>query len=277
VQGVTLRSSASEGDEYVLADKRRLHQVLVNYLANAVKYTPPGSVATVESTSTRDGWLRIAVVDNGRGIAPELLEQLFTPFERIGADQTVVEGTGLGLAHSKALAEHMGGSVGADSTVGQGSAFWVELPLGRAPAERAEDRVRREVTVDASVTGTVLSIEDNAANTLLLQRLLTHRPGLRLQSAVLGRVGVELAKELRPDLIALDLHLPDISGETVLTLLRSDERTNDIPVVILSADATRRQIDHLLAIGAAAYLTKPLDLMHLLSIIDQHIGTSRTE
>jgi CheY-like chemotaxis protein len=94
---------------------------------------------------------------------------------------------------------------------------------------------------------------------------------------VLGRVGLELAKELRPDLIALDLHLPDISGETVLTLLRSDERTNNIPVVILSADATRRQIDHLLSIGAAAYLTKPLDLMHLLTIIDQYIGTSRTE
>jgi PAS domain S-box-containing protein len=270
-QGVTLRSSASDGDYYVRADKRRLHQVLVNYLANAIKYTPAGSVITVESTTIRDGWLRIAVVDNGAGIPAELLERLFSPFERIGADQTVVEGTGLGLAHSKVLAEHMGGSVGVDSTVGQGSAFWVELPQGQAPADRAADPGRRQVTVDASVTGTVLYIEDNAANTLLLQRLLTHRPGLSFQSAVLGRVGLELAKELRPDLIALDLHLPDISGETVLTLLRSDERTNGIPVVILSADATLRQIDHLLSIGAAAYLTKPLDVMHLLSIIDQFI------
>lgn len=277
-EGVTLRStSALDGDEYVMADKRRLHQVLVNYLANAIKYTPPGSVTTVESTTVRDGWLRIAVVDNGRGIPPELLERLFTPFERIGAELTVVEGTGLGLVHSKALAEHMGGSVGADSTIGDGATFWVELPLAQAPTHPADDHSRRQVTVDATVSGTVLYIEDNAANTLLLERVLAHRPGLRFRSTMLGRLGLELANELRPDLIALDLHLPDISGETVLTLLRSDPRTTDIPVVILSADAIRRQIDHLLSIGAAAYLTKPLDVTHLLAIIDQYVGTSETE
>jgi CheY-like chemotaxis protein len=251
--------------------------VLVNFLANAIKYTPPGSVTTVESTAIRGGWLRIAVVDNGGGIPPELLDRLFTPFERIGAEQTGVEGTGLGLAHSKALAEHMGGSIGADSTLGRGSAFWVELPLGQAPARQADDHGSRPVTVDASVSGTVLYIEDNAANTRLLERVLAHRPGLELRSAMLGRLGLDLARELRPDLIALDLHLPDISGETVLTLLRGDSRTSDIPVVILSADATRRQIDHLLSIGAAAYLTKPLDVTHLLTIIDQYVGTSGTE
>ncbi len=277
-QGVTLRSiSASDGDEYVMADKRRLHQVLVNYLANAIKYTPPGSVTTVESTSVRDGWLRIAVVDNGHGIPSDLLDRLFSPFERIGAEQTVVEGTGLGLAHSKALAEHMGGSVGVDSTFGHGSTFWVELPIGQPPARQADDHSRRPVTADTGVSGTVLYIEDNAANTLLLERLLAHRPGLRLRSAVFGRLGLELAKQLRPDLIALDLHLPDIAGETVLNMLRSDPRTNDIPVVILSADATRRQIDHLLSIGATAYLTKPLDVTHLLKIIDQCVGPSPTE
>jgi CheY-like chemotaxis protein len=171
----------------------------------------------------------------------------------------------------------MGGSVGADSRFGHGSTFWVELPLSQAPARQADDRSRRQVTVDASVTGMVLYIEDNAANTLLLKRLLNHRPGLRLESAMLGRRGLEMARELRPDLIALDLHLPDISGETVLTLLRSDPGTSDIPVVILSADATRRQIDHLLSIGAAAYLTKPLDVTRLLTIIDQYVGTSRVE
>jgi CheY-like chemotaxis protein/nitrogen-specific signal transduction histidine kinase len=272
-QGVALRStSANDADPYVMADKRRLHQVLVNYLANAIKYTPPGSVATVQSTTIRDGWLRIAVVDDGHGIPPELLNRLFKPFERIGAEQTVVEGSGLGLAHSKALVEDMGGTVGADSTFGQGSTFWVELPLGDAPTRQADDPGRRQDTIDANVSGTVLYIEDNSANTLLLERLLTRRPGLRLRSAMLGRLGLDLARELRPDLIALDLHLPDISGETVLTMLRSDPRTDDIPVVILSADATPRQIDHLLSIGAAAYLTKPLDVMQLLTIIDQYVG-----
>ncbi|MCU1461801.1 MAG: Multi-sensor hybrid histidine kinase [Acidimicrobiales bacterium] len=274
-QGVTLRAtSVRDADDYVMADRRRLHQVLVNYLANAIKYTPPGSVATVESTAIRDGWLRIAVVDNGRGIPAELLDRLFKPFDRIGAEQTSVEGTGLGLAHSKALAEHMGGSVGADSTLGRGSTFWVELPLGEAPARRADVSGRRHDAIDANVSGTVLYIEDNSANTLLLERLLTRRPGLRLRSAMLGRLGLDLARELRPDLIALDLHLPDISGETILTILRSDPRTEDIPVVILSADATLRQIDHLLAMGAAAYLTKPIDVMQLLTIIDQYVGGS---
>jgi PAS domain S-box-containing protein len=272
-QGVTLRStSIRDADEYVMADRRRLHQVLVNYLANAIKYTPSGSLTTVESTAIRDGWLRIAVTDNGQGIPAELLGRLFKPFDRIGAEQTSVEGTGLGLAHSKALAEHMGGSVGADSTLGDGSTFWVELPLGEAPVRQADDLSRRHDAIDANVSGTVLYIEDNSANTLLLERLLTRRPGLRLRSAMLGRLGLDLARELRPDLIALDLHLPDISGETVLTMLRSDPRTEDIPVVILSADATPRQIDHLLSIGAAAYLTKPIDVMQMLSVIDQHVG-----
>jgi CheY-like chemotaxis protein len=277
-QGVTLQwTSAGEGDNYVMADKRRLHQVLVNYLANAIKYTPSGSVTTIESTAIKDGWLRVAVVDNGRGIPPELVDRLFTPFDRIGAEQTGVEGTGLGLAHSKALAEGMGGSVGAESTVGQGSTFWVDLPVSPAPAHRVDDRAPRSRAVDTTVSGLVLYIEDNAANTRLFERTLTHRPGVRVHTAKLGRQGLELARELRPDLIALDLHLPDISGETVLTMLRSDPRTRDIPVVILSADATRRQIDHLLSIGAAAYLTKPLDVMHLLTIIDQFIRTPKTE
>jgi PAS domain S-box-containing protein len=277
-QGMTLRSTApSGGDEYVMADKRRLHQVLVNYLANAIKYTPPGSLTTVETAAVRDGWVRIAVVDNGHGIPPELLDRLFQPFERIGADQSVVEGTGLGLAHSKALAERMGGRVGADSTVGRGSSFWVELPLAHAPTRLADDLGSGQVAVNATISGTVLYIEDNAANTLLLERALAHRPGLRLRSAMLGRLGLDLAKEMRPDVIALDLHLPDISGETVLTMLRNDARTRDIPVLILSADATRRQIDHLLSIGAAAYLTKPLDVTHLLTTIDQLIGATATE
>jgi len=275
-KGVTLRSTPPiDSDVFVMADKRRLHQVLVNYLANAVKYTPAGTMTTVECTTVRTGWLRIAVADNGPGIPRELLDRLFQPFDRIGAEQTGVEGTGLGLAHSKALAEHMGGSVGVESTVGQGTAFWVELPLAEAPVGLVEEGDRRQAEREADVVGTVLYIEDNVTNTLFFERVLARRPGLRLRSATLGRLGLELATDIHPDLIALDLHLPDISGETVLTMLRDDPRTHSIPVVILSADATRRQIDHLLAVGADAYLTKPLDVTQLLAIIDRLVGIAR--
>jgi CheY-like chemotaxis protein len=276
-KGISLQSTlegAGDADRHVLADSRRLHQVLVNFLANAVKYTPAGCTATVESEARDDGRrLRITVVDDGPGLSPEHVERLFTPFDRLGAEQSGIEGTGLGLAHSKALADGMGAVVGADSRLGVGSRFWIELAVGQAPLARLVDE-RTRIVVDQDIVGTVLSVEDNAANTLLLERVLAQRPAIRLVTTTLGRRGLELAQEIRPDLVALDLHLPDISGETVLTLLRSDERTADIPVIVLSADANRRQVDHLLALGASAYLTKPLDVPLLLAVVDEILGTS---
>lgn len=261
---------------HITADRRRLHQVLVNMLSNAIKYAPPGSTARMESIVLPDGHARISVIDNGPGIPSHLLDRLFVPFERIGAETTSVEGTGLGLALSKALTIGMGGRIGVDSSVGRGSTFWIELPIAdevRVPDDSS--RPQAPVT-DALVSGTMLYIEDNPTNTQLLERLLKRRPGVRLQSARLGREGLELAREQPPDLIALDLHLPDISGEAVLIELRSDPRTRHIPIVILSADATRGQIDHLLSIGAASYLTKPLDLTQLLTTIDESLATSES-
>jgi CheY-like chemotaxis protein/anti-sigma regulatory factor (Ser/Thr protein kinase) len=270
---ITLRSAiADSATWHVMADHQRLRQVLVNYLSNAIKYTLPGSTATISANQAHDGWLRIAVTDDGPGIPSTLLERLFQPFERIGAEQAGIEGTGLGLAHSKALVERMGGRIGVDSTVGSGSTFWLELrevdPAAEPPA--ASEHV---TVVDRTETvGSLLYIEDNPSNLRLVERALDHRPGIEFLSAMLGRVGLDLAREHRPDLIILDLNLPDIGGDQVLAALRADPLTAAIPVVILSADATRRQRDRLLALGARAYLTKPLDLRTFLSTVDDLLG-----
>lgn len=273
---ISLRSTLDDDRAaHVMADPQRLRQVLVNFLSNAIKYTPRGSTATTSARHVGDGWLRIAVSDDGPGIPAMLLGRLFHPFERIGADQTGVEGTGLGLAHSKALVDRMGGRIGAESTVGVGSIFWVELPVADPSPDTPLPASEGEASVDHSQTaGSLLYIEDNPSNLRLVERALEHRPGIRLLTAMLGRVGLDLAREHQPDLILLDLNLPDVGGESVLAELRAHPRTMGIPVVIMSADATRRQIEHLLAVGAEAYLTKPLDVRAFLSMLDDHLGGS---
>jgi CheY-like chemotaxis protein len=266
---ITVRSAIPGGDPaLVMADRQRLRQVLVNFISNAIKYTPAGSSATVSVTAADPGWLRIAVSDDGPGIAPESVKRLFQPFERIGAEQTTIEGTGLGLAHSKALVERMGGRIGAASTVGSGSTFWLELAVA-AQAEPMLNAAPPDLPRgDALVRGTLLYVEDNAANLRLVERALAHRPGVRFLPAMLGRVALELAAEHQPEMILLDLNLPDIGGDEVLVALRSDPRTQAIPVVVLTADATQQQRSRLLSLGASSYLTKPLDLGSLLSTID---------
>ena len=270
---IYLRSTIPESDPaQVMADRQRLRQVLVNFLSNAIKYTSAGSTATVSSSEAGDGWLRIAVTDDGPGIAPELLSRLFQPFERIGAEQTAIEGTGLGLAHSKALAERMGGRIGVDSTLESGSSFWLELQAAEPGSAAPESLDPGPLLHQALAVGTLLYVEDNAANLRLVERALERRPGVRFLSAMLGRVGLDLAREHHPDLIVLDLNLPDIGGDQVLAALRAEPLTRGIPVLVLSADATQRQRQRLLALGAQAYLTKPLDLRTFLSTLDEMLG-----
>jgi CheY-like chemotaxis protein len=248
----------------------------VNFLSNAIKYTPPGSTATIVASPAGSDWLRVSVVDDGPGIPGELLERLFSPFERIGADQTNVEGTGLGLAHSKALVERMGGRIGVESTVGEGSTFWIELMVAEPVVAMPSAAMTAPDDTRLDTAGSVLYIEDNPSNMRVVEQALRHRPGVRLSMAATARLGMELARVDPPDLILLDQHLPDLTGAEVLQALRSDPGTSEIPVVMLSADATRRQIDTLLGAGARAYLTKPVDLRALLSVVDEHLtGTPR--
>jgi CheY-like chemotaxis protein/two-component sensor histidine kinase len=258
---------------YVRADRQRLNQILLNLMSNAVKYNRQGGRITVSCDNGEGGRVRINVSDTGAGIRPEKLALLFTPFERLGAEQTGVEGTGLGLALSRGLAEAMGGKLGVQSEIDRGSTFWVELSRAIPAAEDPPQDMRAPVqrSVDA-ISGTILYIEDNVSNVRLVERLLKQRrPRITLLHACDGAVGIDLALAHKPDLIFLDLHLPDTPGDEVLRRLWEDTRTRDIPVAVLSADATLSQSRRLIATGAKAYLTKPLDVSKMLALIDERL------
>ena len=179
-----------------------------------------------------------------------------------------VEGIGLGLALSKRLVEAMGGQIGVETTVGAGSTFWVELPLVQSPLE-ASGLAAAGTARPSEVERTILYVEDNLANVRLVERILARRPGVRLLTAMQGRLGLDLIREHRPDLVLLDINLSDLQGDEVMRLLREDARTKEIPIVVISATEDRRILKRLLAEGARAYLTKPLDAQRLLSLLDE--------
>ncbi len=276
-RGVTLSDGASECDRYVTADRQRLQQVLLNLLSNAVKYNRDGGAVGVSCEEHPGRRVRLHVRDTGAGIAPALLPRLFTPFDRLGAEQSDVEGTGLGLVLSKRLVEAMDGRLLVDSRPGEGTTFTVELLGTDAAAAEASTGAGAPSEADPSQTrGTILYVEDNLANLRLLERIIARRPGVRLLSAMQGTRGLELARAHRPDLVLLDLHLPDLPGDEVLARLQSDPVTRDVPVVILSADATPGHMSRLLAKGARTYLTKPIDVGSLLAVLDELLGERGT-
>ncbi|MGI8553196.1 MAG: ATP-binding protein [Dehalococcoidia bacterium] len=258
------------GAVFVRADAQRLKQVILNLLSNAVKYNRDGGTVTLTGRKRDDGRLRIEVQDTGIGIAAEKLSRLYSPFDRLGAEQSKVEGSGLGLSLSKSLAEAMGGSIGVTSVEGEGSCFWLELPLVESPLAAAgiDEPATTEPDPVVVSTKTVLYIEDNLSNLEVVERLLNRRPGVKLLTAMQGGLGIELAQKHHPDLILLDLHLPDTTGDIVLQQLQADETLRRVPVVMVSADATPKQIERLLAGGAREYLTKPLNLRRFMQVVD---------
>ena len=261
----------------ILADRQRLSQILLNLLSNAVKYNRHGGRVAVGFERTAGARVRIVVSDTGVGIPTEKLDLLFQPFERLGADQTQVEGTGLGLALSRGLAEAMGGTMGVTSVGDHGSTFWIEFPISAVrPRTDAAARDRRAApAAPLQATGVVLYVEDNRSNVQLMERVLERRPGVRLLHAPTGGDGLRMARDAQPDLILLDLHLPDMSGEDVLRELSGDVRLRQIPVAILSADALPAQSRRLKASGAVAYLTKPLDISQVIRTIDESLSIAR--
>jgi CheY-like chemotaxis protein len=216
--------------------------------------------------------LRVSVTDTGDGIPADKLTRLFSPFERLEADRTTIEGTGLGLALTKRLVEAMGGKIGIESEVGVGSTFWIEFEATEGQAKIAGEHFEQKPIeldeIDESQEHRVLYIEDNLANLQLLQRLFADRPNIEMMSAMQGHLGVELALEHKPDLILLDLNLPDIDGDEVLERLGQDERTSGIPVVMITADATPGQARRLIQAGAFDYLTKPIDVTKFFRVVD---------
>jgi PAS domain S-box-containing protein len=261
-------------DRHVFADRQRAKQILLNLLSNAVKYNQPEGSVRVSCDQPVETRLRISVTDTGRGISAERLDLVFAPFERLDAEDTGEEGTGIGLTLSKRLAETMDGRLEVESTVGAGSTFTLELPQVEGPVERFErldgDR-RHEIAEVAQGTSryVVLHIEDNLSNLRLVERILSKRPDIEVVAAMQGSLGLELAREHRPGLVLLDLHLPDMGGDEVLQRLRDDPATASIPVVMVSADATRNQVGRLLSAGATAYLTKPIEVRELLRLLDE--------
>jgi CheY-like chemotaxis protein/nitrogen-specific signal transduction histidine kinase len=260
-------------DRHVKADRQRLKQVLLNLLSNAIKFNRNGGAVLLAWEETATNGLRLEVADTGSGIAPKDLQRIFNPFERLGADLSGIEGTGLGLALTKRLVEAMGGTLSVESVVGLGSRFCIELALTDDPLHSVEKQL--DATFDErcqpGARGTVLYIEDNQSNLQLMEQILEHCPGVKLLSAMQGQLGLDLARTHLPDWILLDLHLPDINGDQVLRRLREDPKTRHIPVTIVSADATAAQISRLLAAGANDYLTKPLDVRNLLQLLEQTI------
>jgi CheY-like chemotaxis protein/nitrogen-specific signal transduction histidine kinase len=257
-------------DLYVLADRQRLKQVLLNLLSNAVKYGHEGGTITLALEEAPANRLRFKVSDTGLGIPPEKVERLFTPFERLGVEESGIEGTGLGLALSKGLMEAMGGTMGVESAVGRGTTFWIELAKAESPeAESVRIAEGAPATAVLRKGATVLYVEDNLSNVKLIERVLARRPSVKLLPAMQGRLALDLAREHRPDLILLDLHLPDIPGDEVLRRLQEDPRTQQIPVVVISADASEGRIKRLLTAGAREYLTKPIDVRELLRVLDE--------
>lgn len=265
------------GSGYLLADAQRLKQVLVNLLSNAVKYNRDGGEVLVTVEPQYPEAVRIAVTDTGRGIAPALIDRLFIPFDRLDAAQSGVEGTGLGLALSRRLVETMGGTLDAESTLGEGSTFSITLRRGEPTAVDVIAEKERAILEPRVYPAErrLLYIEDTATNVRLVEQVLRSRPSVKLLPAMLGSLGLDLAREHQPDLILLDLHLPDLEGDDVLTELRAHEQTAHIPVVMLSADATGRSVEPLLAAGAHAYLTKPIGVREFLEVVDELLGPDR--
>lgn len=263
---------------YVRADRQRLKQVLINLANNAIKYNNEGGEVNISVDTkpvTEDGFtpVRISIEDNGWGIEEKNIEKIFVPFERIGAEKSNVEGTGLGLAVVKQLAELMGGKVGVKSIYGKGSTFWIELQ----ECENHLDRIQKTAALQhhketADNNGAILYIEENLPNIELVEEIIsTKRKGLQLTIHMSGSGVIEKIKETKPDIILLDLNLPDKHGKDVLTEIKSDAEIQKIPVVIISADAMPNQISELKSLGAAGYLTKPIEIKSFLEIIDTYI------
>ncbi|HTQ09938.1 MAG TPA: ATP-binding protein, partial [Fimbriimonadaceae bacterium] len=268
---IALRLDASDFEGAVLADRQRLVQVFINLISNAIKYNSADGQVVIALARQSSDTVTVRFVDTGPGISEADVPKLFQPFERFGP--AAVEGTGLGLVLSRRFVELMGGTLELAASSPSGSVFEVMLRrsvgVGQAKADRPHKSRRRRLG-----EGRVIYVEDNLANLRLIEMALDDWPHIELVPATQGLIGYELAKSIVPHVILLDLHLPDMHGSEVLAKLKHDPATAHIPVVVVSADATRSQIGALRRAGAYDYLTKPLDISRLLDVLEELLPDS---
>ncbi len=268
---VTLSPFSLEHDCYVLADSQRLKQVMLNLLSNAIKYNRERGSVTLSCQASEDR-LKIMVTDTGIGIPLEQQDKVFNPFERLGQEAGNIEGAGMGLALSRKFVELMEGEMGLESEPGQGSTFWLTLARTQGTAEQIKVETEQPRDLIHTRPSTILYIEDNLENLRLIERFFTRWPEVKLLAAMQGKLGLDLACEHLPDLILLDLHLPDLQGTEVLEQLKTSSQTRNIPVIILSADANPEEIERNRQAGALAYLTKPLKLQTLNELLNARLN-----
>ena len=258
---------------FVMADRTRVRQVLVNLLSNAIKYNKVGGTVELDYTATPEQPVRISVRDTGEGLPPDKLAQLFQPFNRLGKEAGVEEGTGIGLVVSKRLVELMGGKIGVESTVGTGSLFWIELNLTAQPLPVATPAAPPQVAPARVHAGaqlrTLLYVEDNPANLMLVENLMARLPHISVLSATDGQRGIEVARASLPDVILMDINLPGLSGIQAMRILAKDPVTAHIPVIALSANAVPRDIQNALKAGFFRYLTKPIKIGEFMDTLDE--------
>jgi signal transduction histidine kinase/ActR/RegA family two-component response regulator len=270
-RGITVRLPEGTHEWYIDADTTRLKQVMINLLSNAIKYNRLNGSVTVACEMTSNHHIRVSVHDTGPGLLPEMVKQLFQPFNRLGQEASGAEGTGIGLVVTKQLVELMGGVIGVDSERGAGSTFWFELPLSvestTGDSGKATPNAQASLGADA-VQRTLLYVEDNPANLRLVVQLIQRRTDLKLLTATDGYAGVEMARQHLPDLILMDINLPGISGLEALKLLRAIPETANIPVMALTANAVPHDVDQGLKAGFLQYLTKPIKIDEFMAAID---------
>lgn len=260
----------------IWVDETLTKQAILNLLSNAIKYNRKGGSVTIRERALADGLVRISVADTGSGIPIDQHDRLFVPFDRLGRATGPIGGTGIGLSITKTIVEAMDGQVGFESNENVGSTFWIDLPIARTGAESA--RVRKAPTksvaeqdraIQFGLSRTILYIEDDLASLRLMHQIVDQLQGITLLTAEEASAGIELAKEKHPDLIFMDLNLPNMSGTEAFQRLQLNTRTREIPVVAISADAMQENIDRTLEMGFRAYITKPLRMAAIIRAIEK--------
>lgn len=264
---------AEHNDFYVRADHQRLKQVLLNLISNAIKYNRAGGKVTVSCGKIDQDQIRVTVTDSGFGIPEEKQDQLFQPFNRLGIEGSQIQGTGIGLTITKSLIETMNGQIGFESTLGKGSVFWITLPAA-VGSEQQSGSMNTKAVVGTDIESMhhlrakILYVEDNLFNQRLMMQIMAQFPGIELMVESSAEAGLATLMREKPQVILMDINLPDISGIEALKRIRSIEAVAHIPVIAVSAASMESDIEKGMQAGFNAYITKPFDLRNLLKTIE---------